>query len=397
MPERTCPSCKQTMATGRLGPIELDLCIPCGGVWFDCGELSQIISAGPHILRRLCSRIPPPAGAPPARKLELPKCPVCHAGMDGTEYASMPGVSMDSCSFCEGVWASHKALERLAAALEGAPTVEQIAAGTARPFSAAVPAAGGLGATGAGSPGFPAAAPQESTLCPACGEPNSPRAAACWACGKPLLGAAVGHCPACRATMRRLDSQGVTFNACEGCGGLFTNPARFNMLLRQPAEQLEVAVLKQLERLGSGSGLRPGLIPSCPECGVGMVLSPLGRLSPRPIPACPRCFALFLSRDMVGEILLDKRAGQQPQRPAGAAVPELTREAALERGLEELLKRARLVQGWRGVLGFSAGTGRSYHAIRFENTGQVVILLLPDRPGSAADVATVPADIRWEI
>lgn len=399
MSERACPSCKVTMATGKLGPIALDLCLTCGGVWFDCGELSQVISAGPHILRRLCSKVPPGAPEPSRRKLDLLKCPVCYAGMSGIEYASMAGVCVDSCSFCEGIWANHGALERLAEALEGSSTQNRITAGITRPL--AEPSLAGTthartAAAPEGAPAGPSPAAQESASCPACGEPNAPRAAACWACGKPLLGPAVGHCPACRSTMRRLDSLGVSFNACEGCAGVLTNPARFNMLLRQPPEQLQTAVLRQLERLGSGPSVRSGLIPSCPECGVGMVLSPLGRLSPRPIPSCPQCFSLFLSRELTVEILLGRRAAQEAGRAAGAAAGEIPRETALRQGLEARLKAARLCHDWRGVLGFSPSTGRSYHALRFENTGEAVILLLPNKPGSAAEVSTVPSDIRWE-
>jgi Zn-finger nucleic acid-binding protein len=195
--------------------------------------------------------------------------------------------------------------------------------------------------------------------------------------------------------MRRLESQGVTFNACEGCGGVFTNPGRFNMLLRQPSQQLETGVLKRLDRLASGSGARPALIPSCPECSVAMVLSSLGTLSPRPIPSCPRCFALFLSRDLVREILLRKRPGPDGHRAPGAR--EVSCETALRQGLEDLLKRSSLRHNWRGVLGFSPSTGRSYHALRFETTGQSVILLLPEKPEGAAAVAALPIDIRWEL
>jgi Zn-finger nucleic acid-binding protein len=382
MSQRTCPSCREPMATGRLGPVALDLCLTCAGVWFDCGELSQIMGAGPEIVRRLCSKLPPPSApppAPPGHRLDRPKCPVCHAGMEGIEFASMRQVSMDSCSFCEGTWATHASLQRLAAALEGSSSWEQAASGADRAYS-------GTAEPTPRAPRPPAA--QEAEACPGCGEPNAPRAAACWACGKPLLGPVVGTCPACRGTMRRLESQGVTFNACEGCGGVLTNPSRFNMLLRQPVEQLETAVLKQLQRLGRGTAARSTWVPSCPECNVGMVLSSLGTLSPRPIPSCPQCFSLFISRDVVAEILLGKRAG------AGARA--LTREAVLKQGLEERLKRARLLHTWRGVVGFSASAGRSYLALRFEDTGQVTLLLLPDRPGAADEVTTVPADTRWE-
>src|SRR3569833_1862891 len=89
MPERECPSCTRPMTTGRLGPIPLDLCMQCGGVWFDCGELGQVVSTEPQIVRRLASSLPAaPASAP---KRGNPKCPVCHVPQTETKNANMHG------------------------------------------------------------------------------------------------------------------------------------------------------------------------------------------------------------------------------------------------------------------------------------------------------------------
>ena len=43
--KRICPTCRRWMATDRLlnrtGAYDLDVCPPCGVVWFDAGELAQ--------------------------------------------------------------------------------------------------------------------------------------------------------------------------------------------------------------------------------------------------------------------------------------------------------------------------------------------------------------------
>ncbi|WP_410962547.1 zf-TFIIB domain-containing protein, partial [Salmonella sp. SAL4358] len=83
------------------------------------GELSQIIGAGPMVVRRLAARVPPGSADKTARRLSLPKCPVCHAGMEGAQHGAMAGADLDTCRFCEGSWVTHGGLQRLAASLEG--------------------------------------------------------------------------------------------------------------------------------------------------------------------------------------------------------------------------------------------------------------------------------------
>src|SRR4051812_44785456 len=103
MTARECPTCRRPLASGRLGPVELDLCLPCGGVWFDCGELTPVIAAGPPIVRRLAERIAPATGpaqrAPHNPLARAPQCPACHVSLANVEYASMPGVSLEACRF----------------------------------------------------------------------------------------------------------------------------------------------------------------------------------------------------------------------------------------------------------------------------------------------------------
>ena len=40
-----CPECAKTMEPWRLGPVEVDRCADCGGIWFDRGELGQAVQS----------------------------------------------------------------------------------------------------------------------------------------------------------------------------------------------------------------------------------------------------------------------------------------------------------------------------------------------------------------
>src|SRR5688500_10842907 len=90
------------MKHARLGPIALDLCFHCHGVWFDDGELAQLIQGGPLAIRKLGERIL--SARTEARRPKAHKCPVCWVPMGDFEFPSMPGVRLDGCALCLGFW-----------------------------------------------------------------------------------------------------------------------------------------------------------------------------------------------------------------------------------------------------------------------------------------------------
>jgi hypothetical protein len=40
-----CPKCGQHLATEKYGPVEIDLCAGCKGLWLDANELDQLLAA----------------------------------------------------------------------------------------------------------------------------------------------------------------------------------------------------------------------------------------------------------------------------------------------------------------------------------------------------------------
>jgi Zn-finger nucleic acid-binding protein len=94
-----CPRCirlflesKRILGSDSADEVEIDYCTNCLGIWFDAGELTQILrSAEPdlHV----------PIGAVSAN---MP-CPRCAAGLNRFVYPATY-VDVDGCSTCGGLW-----------------------------------------------------------------------------------------------------------------------------------------------------------------------------------------------------------------------------------------------------------------------------------------------------
>lgn len=41
-----CPKCGMDLQTLKKGPVEIDTCFNCKGLWLDSGELEELLSAG---------------------------------------------------------------------------------------------------------------------------------------------------------------------------------------------------------------------------------------------------------------------------------------------------------------------------------------------------------------
>lgn len=51
-----CPKCGHQLATEHHGPVEVDVCPACRGVWLDAQELEAVVAAESGVLRS-CFRI----------------------------------------------------------------------------------------------------------------------------------------------------------------------------------------------------------------------------------------------------------------------------------------------------------------------------------------------------
>lgn len=129
-----CPVClgvkmeKTTLGTGGegSGPLTLDHCARCGGVWFELGEVQRLSFERPeslwsriaardephraqcHSCRTLLDRDLPICGACGARtRLH---CPACDTGM---LQVRQDALTLDVCKRCKGVWFDHHELDEI--------------------------------------------------------------------------------------------------------------------------------------------------------------------------------------------------------------------------------------------------------------------------------------------
>ncbi|WP_419950155.1 zf-TFIIB domain-containing protein [Candidatus Palauibacter sp.] len=130
-----CPVClgvkmeKASLAAeggGGRGPLTLDHCTRCGGMWFELGEVQRLRSERPeslwariparderhraqcHTCRALLDRDAPRCGTCGA-KTRL-GCPVCDTRMLQVRQSEL---TLDVCKRCKGVWFDHHELEAI--------------------------------------------------------------------------------------------------------------------------------------------------------------------------------------------------------------------------------------------------------------------------------------------
>ncbi len=96
-----CPRDGKDLAPFAIGPVHLDRCPACQGIWFDRGEFEAVKKM-------------PPASAPPAAGTLAPAtagpliagCPKCAGRMVRFNYAQTVGgnLPLDRCQACAGYW-----------------------------------------------------------------------------------------------------------------------------------------------------------------------------------------------------------------------------------------------------------------------------------------------------
>jgi len=120
---RICPRCTKVLEPLVVEGVTVEGCHGCGGAWFDRGELDEVAKHDHTALARIDRAFLPQRGQPPAPYSSM-RCPVCLDRLESFEFKSFPGVKMDGCHKCRGVWADHGDLTQIAkriAAHQGNP------------------------------------------------------------------------------------------------------------------------------------------------------------------------------------------------------------------------------------------------------------------------------------
>ncbi len=100
---RLCPVCSQPMRERKVYTIAVNGCDRCGGAWFDHHELTELAKTDLQVLGRLDAEFRPvdPETHGPIMSR---RCPGCAITLEPKELRHAPGVTVDVCPRCCGIW-----------------------------------------------------------------------------------------------------------------------------------------------------------------------------------------------------------------------------------------------------------------------------------------------------
>ena len=288
-----CPRCGASLQPARVGPVMLDGCDSCGGLWFDHEELTQLARAGGELLAAAEVTFEPSVG-PAGGARGAMSCPRCSAALCPFEFRHTPGVTLDACPRCRGIWVDDQ--ELAAIARRTAPT-----AAAASPQNVRERARRGVGFL-------------LRLNCPNCGEANPADALVCWACGGVLQRRGGLLCPRCDGSLALTyaDSTGLDVGTnlclehCGGCGGVWVGQAALSVLVDLPASWLQ----SWQDRLGGAP--RGGAVHQerllCPVCQVILDERAYAPDTAVYVDRCRRCRGTWLD---TGELVLVRQVSIQ--------------------------------------------------------------------------------------
>jgi uncharacterized protein len=127
MENRVCVKCSSVLDKSMVGPIEVDLCPSCGGLWLDSGELEKIGKGSPDDVSKLRNALTG-SDKPEAASDTTTPCPAC-PGM--LKEMKLGQVTIEFCPACSGIFLDKGELDQAIAAV-GDMTVSQILAAAGR-------------------------------------------------------------------------------------------------------------------------------------------------------------------------------------------------------------------------------------------------------------------------
>jgi Zn-finger nucleic acid-binding protein len=105
-----CIKCDGHLDQVSIGPVTLDRCDLCGGVWFDPRELSRILA---HLRAGGGTPIEERAATP--HDDDHGNCPRCGGGLLHEPLLELEGIHLDRCEQGHGVWLDGGEVHKIAA------------------------------------------------------------------------------------------------------------------------------------------------------------------------------------------------------------------------------------------------------------------------------------------
>lgn len=125
-----CPACGGPLCERTVLGVRLEVCPGCGGIWFDAGELSGLAGRQRGAMAFVEGQVL--AASPLHRQdwLGGRMCPFCAVHLSEFEFPWAPGVRLDGCPRCKGIWFDDGELGRIErSGPAGAPRVPGVAPG----------------------------------------------------------------------------------------------------------------------------------------------------------------------------------------------------------------------------------------------------------------------------
>jgi Zn-finger nucleic acid-binding protein len=291
-----CPRCGSALSEQALGAIIVDGCGSCGGLWFEADELGQLASSGQRIVA-WAEKVFEPAASEERVDQRATACPRCGVPLYGFEFKHTPGVKLDACPRCRGIWVDDQELGAIA---QGMGSPQQSPAGP-RPVRQRA---------------RQAVAFMQQFPCRRCEEPNPAGSLVCWACGAPLRGRRgamlcprCDHCLFCKAA----DISGLDLDIdahvdhCEGCGGVWVGLEDLTSLTELSTGWLE-AWQEHLSAMIQGGAPAHEHDILCPICHIVLDERAYGADSGVYVDRCRTCQGTWLDD---GELVLIRRVSMQ--------------------------------------------------------------------------------------
>ncbi|MBI3910787.1 MAG: zf-TFIIB domain-containing protein [Armatimonadetes bacterium] len=285
MAERLCPRCCIALAPRYADAWRIDGCRRCGGLWLGHRELAGLGQAAAGCLQALEQAFKQQMNAAAGDQL----CPECGTAMARLELPCAPGIQLDGCPRCHGIWLDDGEMEHMGQCLaEWWARADSVA-----PVKAA---AGPAPADPVRRRVRQAAAFLLSVPCPRCGQANSQAAPVCWACGAVLQIRRRGIlCPTCDRALVTLEAGGIEVDGCRVCGGLWFDRGEVRALTRLNPEALQylqrqVGTAEGAARVGREQ--HASLL--CPVCHQVMDEHPYAVQSGVRIDVCQQCRGAWL-------------------------------------------------------------------------------------------------------
>ena len=113
---KSCPKCASVLMPKSRGPVEIDECERCKGVWFDKDELRRAKDSMDPDLNWMDFEIWKHEDRFKAKASAI-NCPVCKTPARAVDYGSA-SVEVDYCPSCQGIWLDENEFKKIIASLE---------------------------------------------------------------------------------------------------------------------------------------------------------------------------------------------------------------------------------------------------------------------------------------